>query len=663
MALADTQAYFAAMQPLIVEGLGVVVDAAPQRVRSCGRWAGVEDGYYTQCPSPWLEITGNPRQTSNVAALVFPQAYFEWCKRYVGLALRNQPRAGASAEARVVWALDVWTHVQYGLWALNLPWANQGGPQGGVSRQVHLNGGPVPVYGDPGSVRNRFAAAINDFYKQAELAKKIEASIVTGEMVATGGQDVEGARQRAPLYPAPFMTVTPFWVEGGNNRKAQGSGATGPNPLWSILLRGVQPWSTSQLQLESKGGKDGGLLSDPVLSRARLQWRLWSVRDFFGSWGKGRSAMADREVWPYGMGAGDNCAMLEQYIAHVKTETSRSIAFSGAAYPTFRASFSAIASVLGRPFLSIDYAAEVRAQIDRWTQQTTSAADGSIIPVTYTDYRDVNKGMAELATARARIALQDPSILCEPGDNQCLEQAKRYKQVLSAGKKIPVYGQIVQGMLFLSDLLVQAVGGAVGWYNTPLRVIKPAFARTLSAQGYNMSPDGSTVDVVFRVLMGASNTWGHAEVQRPVSIVRDCEREVVQTPDGNYVTRCIGDTAGSVPDPAVVAARDTQCLQWWEGFQRDFPALAACAQDPTDQVAFHMVCRAMLDLKITPQQALNFWAQYLFQIKGCTLQPKRTPLTSFVDGMRATGHPFPSTGLRSGFLSSMNPLRLMRGRT
>jgi hypothetical protein len=707
---ADTQKYWNAMQALrqrVPLAAGV-----PGTVRSCS-WdsSGSDDLYLQWCPPAWLEFAVNP--TAANAQLCFPREYYAWCLQYLNQALINEPPADASAEARVVWTLDVWAHVSYALFALNLNWSA-------------LAGG----YVDTRFTRNRLLLAgleSSDISAQAErrtakglvlefaqLGDSQRPGLLNAKRDAiaaawrTGGNSITlNGYSAMPVQLPAFATLPIFWVGSVYARNSSRSA----NRLWSILLAAVQPWSStwSSNWLPSRydAADVAAYAADGPLSMAAMQWRLFAARDYAQAMVEGQSG---REVllseYIASVGAARDSINFEDRAAVPGQRWSAEIVRAYASklltldYNTVLSNAVADHVALERPrvmpngapmTVAQEYAS--RGEVYIQGEYAVKPSDLTYQYVTSADLKSLWKGEKAEMTARMQAAVRSAATM-DCGDGQlCASANEGVAKGVAYVKKIPVYGQIVSGMMEFGSFLVGIVGAAVGAVYFPFRPLTSPVARTLTAPGWSFAPTGSTTDIWLRWGVAAANyerllpglfTSVKVPMTVPVTGARNdrasgtCITHPVRGGD-SYCTICVDKLlppcAALLPEfadayraqtvvkgPPLAAAREAAsgdvvdyCNQLAVQWALENPQYGDCIT-VADLPMWQQICRAVNLKQLTVEAGISMWAQYVANVKGCGIRlpppkmpppstPRRTATRSFVDAV----------------IIPFNPLRLFGG--
>lgn len=472
----DAWEYWNAMQALRAEGAQLAVPAGTALRKCPTKISGADVFYYDLCAIPWLGVTSNTAPPY-AAKAVFPIAYFQWVQRYLRAALQHQPAATASGLARVFWAVDVWAHMQYAFFALNIPY---------------------------GEAIYRFQRARRTYAPTTPISGRIPAL----DPFHAHLDDYRSALSFLTPKPSawrfgPFQESVIDWCGMPPNSKQ-------PSTVWQLLLQAMVPWTTDWASkwLQSKNGKDSAELAgaDEVYAYALMQWRLVSVQDW-DNYSHSSSQSAD---WPLGMGSRYNCATLTDFAKYIsyneKPQPEITVSRAGVAEPNFAWVYGKDLPAQITGFLTVNYENVLRTWFSYWLdlEGPHFSSDGSldagqIQPVTQDDYGDIDKGMSAAAVARAQAANENPRLSCAKGDNACLQAANAALKLKAFTAKSPLAGlqnQIAAGFAFvLNKFGVDfATSGAI-----PFFVLGPPFARTYEAVGYSTAPDGSSIDVLPKI--------------------------------------------------------------------------------------------------------------------------------------------------------------------
>ena len=610
----DTRQYWNDMAEL--RAATPLVAGLASTVKTCGvSFSGSDASYMARCPSPWLSYASSATPSASQAELVFPRAYFDWCRRYIGKALQYRPRGTASSEFRVCWALDVWSHLNYARFALNLPWADIYPVPAHATMITELLPLGHPFF-TAGSGPSSISWSQNE-QVAFEEAKARESSRATTRLSQDQVDD-------AKLCPSPFSQLAIRWCAATTPRDVHFQKT---NPVWKLLLKAVQPWNMAwgDNWLASKDNKDSAEFAqaDEVRRYFLLQWRLWSVQDF-GYRGP------DPRWWPLSMGTADNCATLGRYIAAVRGEgTVPKIVFIVArAYPNLAFGLDAVETMARGFTAGPSYDKIISEHLAWWFTRYAPqvAGDGTPVgrlPVTYTDMSNFINGISTAASARAIAAGKNPAAACRPDDKACLKAATYAAQVQAAIQKSPL-GGIWSALNSVRAAIMAQVGGAVGGGSSPFYVLRNPFARTLSTPGWGLVANGSTFDLGTRLVEAVSNYTrllpglfdaGSATTYQPTKVcvtwftradvpcvVCDGEPEPACVEDVHaYVHRAV------VSDPYGLSAV-LPILKLYDAWARANPEQAQCI-GPVGKRRYVELAAEVLAGKRTRQSADAVWSQ------------------------------------------------------
>lgn len=455
---------------------------------SAGNLSGSDDVYLTRCPYPWIEVAAAP--TAATARILFPKDYFDWCKQYVTTAIRNQPSTTASAKARVLWALDLMTHVCEALISLNIP----------VAPSVRSGRSSATASFSGEQMLAPFTSAIAGFARNVELARS------NVYLQYRDNPRFKEEVQRATTMPAPFAMLPLQWIGRGIMSKDT-------DPIYERIYRGLVPMAgEGHYALQSVGGKDGVELlnairsADAPMIQGILQWRLWCVRD-----GIGVPAGMDVHKNPLGWGPSNNQKTLAQVIDHATRSEKQTpelvygvVNSVGRLYPNFAYAFNGIEHI-AQQLTAMGYEATIKRHVTAWIGDALPRADeagrpakdarGYDVPqpVSYTDHKLIREGNAAAATAAARSAAANPK--CEGSNQRLCQQSLRIRQLVMNSPLVPVY----KAMMAIGDKLTQLIGGAVGVGSAVYPVEQP-FVRSFSDGSCSTVPNGSSTVLVPRIL-------------------------------------------------------------------------------------------------------------------------------------------------------------------
>lgn len=537
MAKPDHWLYWDAMAPLRTEGSALLAPKVPVSVNDGCAWKkDIPKDEQKLMPKPWAELDIQPTG-QNLQSYIFPVGYFEWCLRYLAAAKTFKPRAGASAKAQVLWALDVWTHVVQALAATNINWADA------VPRTRALGAG-VPIvrrfdefrYGRGSGIANPQGSFVLDI----ETARYLESKHRSGQS--------KKAWDAARLHPAPFMELPQDW-----SRKSR--------TLAGQFAR-YMPWMLGGGEIGSKGKKDSAEMSkavaasdDPMVAGI-FQWRLMCLRDW-------DTANYWKDRMPLSMGDDAlNTRTLGAYIEHVYKYESSSAALKldyPGLYPNFQFSYQnglpklidllttttrdAWGQALSRYTLSVQehmlyWVADSMPHLNEARDKARTDVDQ---PFSCLDFRnlhrratkDIEDGNARAAAypyvgvaatkavvAEAQhLAARAVAIMEKVGKVVGILSGVLLTASVALEAVIAVLGTLVAtlnviGLVFaayalLIALLYSVLPKAIGAAHLPFYPITNPFMRTLPGakfRGYSTAPTGSTSDLVLRVVDACLNT-------------------------------------------------------------------------------------------------------------------------------------------------------------
>jgi len=702
---ADTLKYWSAMQSLR-DSQPIVPGAVGKVVAITCDLSGSDDIYPQRCPPAWLEFAVQPSPSS--AQLCFPREYYQWCLRYLNQALSNEPALSASAEARVVWTLDVWAHVSYALFALNLNWSDMAGGYVDTrfTRNRRLLAGKE---GLDSSYQPGTRGATGLVLQFAEIGLEQSQRLIAAKRSALDALWKRGGSpgflrdaEASSLLLSPFSTLPIFWV-GKTYARAS---TKRENTLWGLLLDTVQPWSASWSSrwLGSKDNRDKGdvqfYAADPPMAMAVMQWRLFAARDFAQSAVEKQSGSE---------------MLLSQYLAGAAKSSAASIDFLSegtgvVAVPALRWGAEIVRAYAAK-LLTLDYGTvlstvvadhiaaegprmmpngsamtidqEYASRGQTYVQQKWGAkgTELSMQHVTAADYKDLAEANQTALNARAQAAARNPSMDCGNGAlcdaaNVGLQQSLKYI------KKVPVFGQVVSGMLEVGSLLMGVIGVASGATYWPFKPLTSPVARTLTAAGWSFAPTGSTMDIWVRWGVAAANyesllpglfTAKVPAVSAPRKPLGTCVTESIRVGgDEVFCTVCKDEAlpacAKHMPAyaaafepaklPALTVARNTAAtsvvdscnalaLQW----ALDNPQYSDCVT-VADLPMWQQICRAVSLKQLTIEAGVAMWAQYVVNVKACGLRPKELPSVPSEPGTLWSV-------LTDGVVHGVNPLRAL----
>lgn len=677
--MGDEQQYWDAMAALRDEGQRLRVSFLAPTVSTCAPSVNIRDGdnaYWQYCVSPILffNVAGSGQSELSYC---FQLAYFQWAQRYLREALRRKPPAGASTRARVLWTLDVWSHLVYGLLALNVDLrsgVNRVGPPTdnwlssqatGRTARTQSGGWAHPVYVP-------FRAAQQARVRSNELLRSTERSTMRNEQMAEW--------REAVMMPTPFWELPFDWI---SNLDPSGA-VKDQNPLWATLYNGVMPWAQNGVRVLSYGSKDAAelraALNNQALYHATLQWRMMCLQD----WGAARfgretplggGSRAWLDWWPLSMGTRHSSPTLSAYIRSVHySERGKLVMRSGSParlYPTFAVAFNSIDSLVG-PFLSMNYSQALKLQTALWAQAAVRTNRG-LPAVTYTDSNDYVRAHADAVQARAETAITNPRVvrdvdLATGHEEGAVEEATNdlfFDGVSIGGQEVipPLYDFIAENPVVKPWLaafqrifteIVRAVGAATGGAPTwPL--IPHPFVRSLQAAGWNAAADGSSVDVIAKITVAIKNIEVATNIDmgvyvgewQPSSAARTTVhdparcRVVVHPTSGDFVTQCDDDQArpqqqappGGIFDRPVSNLEAAACRSQFDIGIAKSPYRHCIGE--ADYPAFGLLCVSVIRGG-TPPTTFDEWAEQMAKLKGCK---PATFWSEFIKGFKQRGNP------------------------
>lgn len=696
MAFADTLKYWDAMAAL--RNSVPITPGVRGTMRSCQNadlLTRSDLTYPDVCAPPWLEFGLTP--DPNSARLCFPVEFYQWCQRYVSQALTYAPDPGlsSSAEFRVVWALDVWAHVSYALFALNLDWSALAGNYVDLRAPAdRLLGGfdtALPSAWGSAPLVKSFAKVVSDQLGWLRTAK--DSAIARAERQG-GNALIIASYKNAPIKLPTFATLPIFWVGQLWNRASTRS----VNPLWPLLLDTIQPWSSnwSQNYLLSYKNKDQPdvnryLEDDAVMRVASMQWRLFSARDFVTGGGELR---------------------LSQYIDAVGAEPQdQTFMFPSVAVPTHAWSvvivreyarlltsleYAQTTSDAQASYLA-DYAPRVNPDATPMTQNQWRQATGQTLlgdpeagnqlayqSVTGEDWRSLWKGLGREYAARALSSLAGPSLKDCGGNTVCQKAVKELQQARTIVTATPV-GPAILAEMALGKFLVDKLGAAVGNVYFPVQPLPAPVARTLSAQAWSFAPTGSTADVWLRWGIAWKN---YASVlpslflpPKQIDPTRAQHCKVWSAPGWDVGCYACDDQlpppcAQDITDPAYhppsatplalqAAARSNvtpelqnYCLGLAGQWLKDNPQYKDCV-GAADLPVWNQICYAVGLKQISFEQGATMWGQYVTNMKKCV--PARTLWDALKQGVAQGTNPLQQSTHSSTFAARVyvpiNPFR------
>jgi hypothetical protein len=586
----DQWTYFNAMAALGTGG-NLVAPPVNFSMGSCTtNLSGSDDVYQDRCPQPWVNIDAAP--TADTARAVFPYAYFLYLQNYVRAALAHKPPDTASPKAKILWLLDVQTVATMALLMLNIPLRGQGYTRRGFVGLPDAN--PTPAREVASPVLQPFLNAQKLFYDNLALAR-----FAGYDPRQLSDPKYKAELAAAPIMPAAFAALPVFWI-GNAYRQWKGL-----DQVYAVLFGGVIPTQAANWYgVPSYANKDAASLKDAVsrndapLIRGIYQWRMWCVRDGLSG------VYVDPSIAPLGLGTAVNTPNLVDYISHVSSyerQFPELVLQTGKLYPNFAHAFAA-ADRIGAQVLSVNYQLEVRKHVGAWAARNSPKLDASgnpafdkqsgqnaQQPVTYTDNDAFLRGLGKEVADRAKLAIANPGYAC--GDDKACQtawngatvhgtQIPGMSSVYSLAQKSPL-GPFIQGGLAIASFLVNKFGAAIGGGYWPFFVIDLPFARTFTAAGWRTVPDGSSVDVLMRVLIAVQNIerlTGLALLTPPPPLP---PKPVVVTPS----------SASTQPGTAPVVTVDP-CAVVVAGWEKQHPDLAKCITI-YDRSAMVTACHAL----------------------------------------------------------------------
>ncbi len=670
----DEKQYWAAMAPLRQQGSYLTPAFVAPSVLSCTPSVDIRRGdnpYWQYCVSPAL-LFDLPGTGASELGYCFTKPYFQWIQRYLQAALRNKPPLSASAQARVLWVLDVWAHTVYGLLALNVDLRS------GLNRV-----GPAVdnwLFSVGRASASRVGSSLHPVYQPfwgAQSAQMRSNELLRSTERPTLRANQQGEWNDAVLMPTPFFELPFDWISSLNpNVKTA-------NPLWSTFYSGVLPWERNGLRLMSRGNKDAGDLraatTNVALRQGVYQWRMMCLQDWGSpSYGRetplGTGSAAWQNWWPRGMGRRGDTVTLTQYIrsVHYQQRGSKLQLVPGSPaklYPTFDVAFEGI-SRLVRPLVQLDYDEALKTHVALWSVASTRVSRQGFPAVTFTDSNDLVKAHADAVQARAEAAITNPRLvrqadLASGRREGALEEAANdlfFEGVSIGGKQVipPLHDAIVENPILkpwvaafqrLFTVVVRLVGTATG--GAPQWPLIPhPFVRSLNAAGWNTVADGSTLDVLPKIVVAIGNIEVATQIDMGVYVggwqpggaaesERDPERcrVVISESSGDFVTQCddVPASVSAVTTPPsnleAVACR----AQFEEG--RAESAYRDCIPDDAYPL-YEMMCVAAVRGH-APMMEFEQWAQQLAQSQQCK---SGTLWSAFVSGFRQRGNPLAAFG-------------------
>jgi hypothetical protein len=514
----DAWDYFNAMAAFPPPQLPIV----PTYLRACNAdLRGSDSTYRAVCPDPWVQVAAAP--DANTAQLVFSKAYFDWAQQYVREAVMRKPSSSASAKAKVLWVLDVATVMTLGMVATNIPLS-----------------GAHPFFNAWGPIRQEFTGNLG--LMRANMLSRYSAY-----------PKDQTAIKNAPIIEAPFMRFPLEWAHGYmRNDKT-------PDRIYTriygaLTLQGGWEQFKNFTPKFYNEWQAAGARGDAPLERGMQQWWLWCVRDGVGTDTQGTL------ITPLNTGAWDDRPELSWYINTVQNyeaqtpELVRKTDNQGdVLYPNFATTFESYQR-MAAPFTGMRFDKVVQTQLTRWLQASIPRVDSNNrplldawgyplqSPVTFEDAALFFKQDGAAVAAAADAAVRNPSAaVCAqagvswsgsnvsvpqvPGQVAYVADVAGQSSALSIAQSIPQsvhvpscseiasmgaaqlrsnMGPFAGMMDWLGSVLLKKYGAAlgVGWR---LPVISQPFVRTFTMPGYSTVPDGSTVDVLPRVMTAVAN--------------------------------------------------------------------------------------------------------------------------------------------------------------
>jgi hypothetical protein len=678
MAQADTLQYWNAMVPL--RQSSPVFGAAPMTVRVCDAKIEGDDAYYNRCPQAWVDLQA-PAATRQALDLAFPAGWFSYCQRYLTAALGYKPSSSSSSEFKVLWALDVWTHVHYGLFALNVNWSAKS-----------------PLYGDSALHQGSYLpqgqalaalgllldgdAKVVSFELESARTAEISASERRG-----GNETILAAQKAAKLsvFPMPFVHTLIHWCNFSYTRGPKHS-----NKLWPRLVQALQPWRSDfstlfQRHLPSKGGKDSADLAmyaaDPPLLYAAMQWRLFSVLDLNDQWPVNYKQGA--RVRGPGLGVMDSTVPLSRFLAAQVGSRTGSVVYVAAG--TSSAWFATLDYQLGRlvglagQIINADYRVLLSRYLKAYVEahvppvnalgvgltnrQLVAARGKNAIaitpddrlargPLTYVDWRKIWNGYLAELTRDAQEAMRNPSRVCDrlSGAARTSCSAGYAKAASGARSKLPL-ASMFDG---IGSYLVGVLGAAVGVYDDPYYVLESPFARALTVLELRFATDCSTVEFGARlgVAMATAESLHpgiFSSTNPPQLLTRDC-KTYFYGPNETPCEVCVGELPKPCTDqlppsytgirarnvdivmvgptrlvatPAVPPAVQQQLVGALGQWVKENPQYKNCIG--LDGISNWMtIGAAVYKQQITFEQGMGFWAAFVTSRCGVRSARKRT---------------------------------------
>jgi hypothetical protein len=481
----------------------------------------------------WMQLCGNldgqllyglPADAADVNGAVFPRDFYLWCQRYVAFARMNKPGANASTLAKLCWTLDVLSMVTYGVAALNLViFVEDGGHTGRViddffrSRLLPLNSGGttyVDAYNKALSYLSQVPAAVS-FNDQKALAARFNYKAGSSPAVAA-----------IPLLPVPYM-----------KRAAQPTHTSHmPElPLRASFNTNVRPWvgKTFGVAASDKGDFSTAAGNEPV-QRAIQQWALWR-------WSQG----AVPSSWYLATDAKGAMKPFLAYAAAVAADSGERAGVPAVFDPTTLVFWPTFATLYNGSllngvgyidgyldyFVKLEYDVVTKLAAAIWMAQMTPQLPSSPImvttgtkvvkasdacgadsaralmvtnPVTFGDRLALEKGDRKAAVAAMKAAMANPGTQAK---TDTARQAVKAYGAISSYTKLPPVAAFQKLVNLGMTALVNKLGAAIGFNpcDPPYVVIPAMFTQSIDAAHWRMVPDGSTGDVLARMVEAMIN--------------------------------------------------------------------------------------------------------------------------------------------------------------